>query len=87
MYANSMGHTVVLMQTTSSSQLTVDTENAEYTKELKINSCNAILVKKDKLTLVWIEPQQEIMYSLVADTLDEAELITIAEKLLLQYLK
>ena len=87
MYVNSVGHTVVLMQVTSSSQLVVDTENAEYTKELRINDCNAVLVKAEKMSLVWLEPQQSVMYTLVADSLDEEELITIAEVLSLQYTK
>ena len=79
LYLNGSKDKIVLTETLSSSSLTVNTEYTEYTKELKIADYDAIFTKADTISLVWISPEEEITFALIADALTEKEMVTIAE--------
>ncbi len=87
MYQNGEGHTLIFTQTMNSNQLTIDTEDAEYTKELDIIGYDAVLVKTKKMKLVWLDSHRAVMCTLIADSLSEEEIISLAEQLAVQYVK
>lgn len=87
MYADELGNNAVLVLTRNSSALMIDTENAEYTKEISILDCKAILVKTEKLSLVWLDSKRDVLYNLVVDSIDEEDLIEIAEEVTSRYRK
>lgn len=85
MYADESGNNVVLVLTQDSSALMIDTEDAEYTKELSVMECKAILVKTENLSLVWLDSQREVLYNLIVDDIAEEDLIKIAEEVTSRY--
>ena len=86
-YINGKGDMITLMETASSTQIKIDTENADYTKELSVCGCAALIVKTEKMSLAWLDSNEMAMYTIMADALSEEELIAIAEILILKYSK
>lgn len=77
-YINGTGDKIVLTTTPSDSNLTVDTENMEYTRELYIYDCQAVFTKAGTISLVWLSPDGAMTHCLIADTLSETKMVTIA---------
>lgn len=76
-YMNAQGDILSLGIMPASGEINIDAEDTQYI-ELEIEGHNTLFLDKDGYYLLWWDVEQEIMYTLFANAIDEAMFMKIA---------
>ena len=82
-YENSNGKRFCFSSVSGDNWIAVDSENAQISQQHKLCGFDAITVVKDGVvSLTWINSDLNIVFTMIADDMSEAEVIAIGEQLI-----
>lgn len=80
MYENEFGNYILLSMVPTSGELWFDTEGATC-ENVTLGDYSAILIREERLQMIWVDEDMQICFSFVSDGLDEDTFRDICESL------
>lgn len=84
MYENNEGRYILFTMTSATGEYWFDTEDAAC-ENVTLGNYDALLIKEERLQMIWIDEDSQIIFSLVSNGLDEKAFYDICEALALHY--
>lgn len=80
MYENEEGKYVLFSMLPAEGEFWFDSEGATYANVI-LGTYEAILIKEERLQMIWVDEDEKIIYNFVSDGLDETSVWSICEEL------
>lgn len=84
MYENNEGRYILFSMTSATGEYWFDTEDATC-EHMVLGNYDALLIKEERLQMIWVDEDSQIIFSFVSDGLDEEAFYDICEALALHY--
>lgn len=84
MYENDERNYILFSMTSATGEYWFDSEGATCTNVV-LGNCEAILIEEERLQMIWVDEDSQIIYNFVSDGLDKTSFWNICESLALHY--